>query len=126
MDIRYTHFEQRMTKWHPNTWANVHEDCRHALFNWLVFGWEPGGFLTAVLTNDLWRAAAVADTENTKRLAYVTKFVMHAVPLTARGTLETMRKWHNLSDRERETVLIEARLLPTLFEVIKDPLNDPL
>ena len=61
MDRRFKHFNQRMEDRHARTWGHVHEDCRHAIFNYLVRGWNPGNFLTAVMTNNLYRAAAVAD-----------------------------------------------------------------
>jgi hypothetical protein len=110
-----------MTNKHGRTWGHVHEDCRDAIFNYLVHGYEPGGFLTAVITNDLRRAACVADFENIERLGHVARFVAHALPEICTGSWNAMSYWMQLSEREREEILIEVRLLPTLFDVIKDP-----
>lgn len=120
-DSRYRFFDRHMTLEHSRTWGNVHEDCRDAIFNYLVHGYEPGGFLTAVLCNDLYRAATVCDFENAKRLTEVARFIIHALPLACYGNRERMAEWMKLSEREREEILIELRLLPTLFDVIKDP-----
>ena len=120
MDPRYRHFERCMERDHIPTWGNIHEDCRHALFNYLVKGWEPGGFLTAVLTNNLYRAAQVADFENRQRLAWVARWVTHALPQICYGSAEAMDQWMARTDRDREELLIALGLLPTLFEVIRD------
>jgi len=121
LDARYRHFDRRMERDHGRTWGHVHLDCRHAMFNYLVWGWEPGSFLTAVLTNDLYSAAARADTENVNRLAYVAKWVTHALPGVCYGSPEIIQEWQQKSARDREEILTACEILPTLFEVIKDP-----
>ena len=121
MDPRYRYFDRRMDGAYSHAWSNVHEDCRHALFNYLVQGFDPGGFLTAVLTNDLYMAAGRADIENVKRLAWVARLVINAVPRCCYGSVKVMEQWMSRSNKERETILINAGVLPTLFEVIKDP-----
>lgn len=121
MDRRYQHFDRRMEREHPNTWSNVHQDCRHAIFNYLVHGYNPGGFLTAVMTNDLYRAAATADIENSKRLTRVANFVTQALPSCCYGSHAAMEAWRERTDQERELLLIDRALLPTLFEVIRNP-----
>ena len=118
-----SHFLRVMERDHDRTWHHVHEDCRMAMFNYLVHGWMPGGFLTAVLTNDLYRAAAQADCENIKRLAYVALWVQHALPSCCYGNAKIMKAWYERTDREREQILIDAGLLPTLFDVIRDPVD---
>ena len=94
-------------------------DCQEAIFNYLVHGWEPGGFLTAVLANDLYRAATVADIANVNNLAYVAKFIVYALPQASYGSYEQVETWCRLTDQEREAVLVAADLLPDTFELIK-------
>ena len=79
-DIRYQYFKRQCEQTHLRIWAHITMDCQEAIFNYLVYGWEPGGFLTAVMANDLYRAATVADVENIKRLAHVARFVVYALP----------------------------------------------
>ena len=50
------------------------------LINWARQGIRPGGFLTAVLTNDLQGAVARADLENQRALVQIAKFVHHKLP----------------------------------------------
>lgn len=50
-----------------------------------------GGFLHAVLANDLYEAAARADTENRRNLGEIALFVLHNVPTSACGSYERVR-----------------------------------
>ena len=121
MDPRYRHFERCMERDYDHCWQQIHEDCRHALFGYLVWGWQPGGFLTAVLTNDLRAAAGRADSANISRLGFVALFVSMVFPGSSHGSAGAMDAWMARTDRDREELLIARGLLPTLFEVIRDP-----
>ena len=94
-------------------------DCQEAIFGYLVYGWEPGGFLTAVMANDLYRAATVADIANVDHLAYVAKFVVYALPQACYGNYNQVEIWSRLTDEEREAVLVSLDLLPDTFELIR-------
>ena len=118
-DVRYQYFKRQCEKKYQRFWGNVHLDCQEAIFGYLVYGWETGGFLTAVLANDLYRAAIVADIENVKRLAYVAKFVIYSLPQASYGSINVVRNWCRLTDEERESILVAAQLLPDTFELIK-------
>lgn len=118
-DVRYRYFAKQCEQKHLRIWAHVTMDCQEAIFNYLVHGWEPGGFLTAVLANDLYRAATVADIANVNNLAYVAKFIVYALPQASYGSYEQVETWCRLTDQEREAVLVAADLLPDTFELIK-------
>jgi len=117
------YFNRVMTREHNETWGYLTDNCKSAMFNYLLHGWEPGGFLTAVLTNDLYRAALVCDFENAKNLTFVARWVYHSLPRICYGDQARMNEWCSLSDREREQILISRGLLPTLFDVIQDPVD---
>lgn len=66
---------------------------REGLVNWCTRGVPPGGFLTAVLSNDLREACARADSTNQHCLfAYVQFLYMHA-PAGCWGSPEKVRAW---------------------------------
>jgi hypothetical protein len=109
-----------MENGHSLTWIHVHQDCREALFHYLLFGLNPGGFLTAVLTNDLYRASTVCDFENARRLSFVARVVLHALPPESFGNDQIMNAWQARTDQERERILTDLGLLPTLFDIIRD------
>jgi hypothetical protein len=110
-----------MERDHDSTWQHLHEDCRLAMFNYLVHGWQPGSFLTAVLINNLYLAAGRADHVNRMHLGYVTLWMIRALPGSCYGSQANMESWMARTDREREELLVAMDLLPTLFEVIRDP-----
>ena len=118
-DVRYQYFKRQVEQRCERSWSNIHLDCQEAIFNYLVYGWEPGGFLTAVMANDLLRAATVADVENVKRLAHVARFVVYALPQASYGSYDQVKTWLQLTDQEREEILVTAQLLPDTFELIR-------
>ena len=118
-DVRYQYFKRQCEKKYQRFWGNVHLDCQEAIFGYLVYGWETGGFLTAVLANDLYRAATVADIVNVDHLAYVAKFVVYALPQACYGNYDQVKNWLQLTDQAREEILVAAELLPDTFQLIK-------
>ena len=53
----------------------------------------PGGFLTAVLTNNLFDAIAHADKENILALKEICQYVYNEIPGACWGSKEKMHKW---------------------------------
>lgn len=118
-DVRYQYFKRQCEQKHLRIWAPITMECQEVIFRYLVYGWEPGGFLTAVLANDLYRAATVADIANVDHLAYVAKFVVYALPQACYGNYDQIKNWLQLTDQAREEILVAAQLLPDTFELIK-------
>lgn len=53
----------------------------------------PGGFLTAVLTNDLKGAALAADSENCRLLWDYVNFLYNYTPASSWGSKENVKAW---------------------------------
>ena len=66
---------------------------RMALRNYVEEGYMPGGFLTAVLCNDLFGAVARADDENIQSLKDITTYVYNRLPADCWGNAKKMRDW---------------------------------
>ena len=64
-----------------------------ALENYLVHGLSPGSFLTAVLANDLERAALRADHWNKQHLADIVIAVAQNCPYNAFGSFDIVKDW---------------------------------
>ena len=64
-----------------------------ALRRYVEEGYMPGGFLTAVLCNDLFGAVARADDENIQCLKDITTFVYNRMPADAWGSAQKMRDY---------------------------------
>lgn len=53
----------------------------------------PGGFITAVLTNDLIGAVGKADSENLADLHEICTYIYNSIPSNAWGSKEKMNAW---------------------------------
>lgn len=64
-------------------------------------GRRPGGFGTAVLQNDYWRAARRADQENFEKLGQIMMFVVNCLPSSCWGSEQEVKEWKGLAIDER-------------------------
>ena len=79
----------------PLNWTDydIPFHTQDALNRYYEDGLMPGGFLTAVLCNDLFRAVATADQYNIHCIKDICMFVYNEMPATAWGSAERMREW---------------------------------
>lgn len=70
------------------------QHMREGAIGYVLYGWEPGSFLRAVLCNDLIAAAANADDVNKYALHLWAVFVYNAVPVAARGSNDAIALWY--------------------------------
>lgn len=82
------------------------------VIGYLFYGWHPGHFLTAILTNDLKGAWQRGDDENLAALANYMAFFYHDVPSVAWGTPAKVEMWleavATVQDRISEAAAVEA------------------
>lgn len=64
-----------------------------ALMDYLLKGYEPGGFLVSVMANDLAMAVGRADHINSRFLRETTAWVINHVPSLLRGSYEAVSEW---------------------------------
>ncbi len=64
-----------------------------SLENYLMHGFEPGGFLTAVLANDLRLAVGRADRWNQDNLPRIVYEVVHKMPSITWGSYAAVKEW---------------------------------
>lgn len=72
-----------------------------SLENYLMYGFEPGGFLTSVLANDLYLAVGRADHWNKDRLPMIVDEVLHKMPSISWGSYQAVKDWCRDKDRRR-------------------------
>lgn len=78
-----------------------------ALENYLMYGFEPGGFLTSVLANDLYLAAGRADVWNSKNLPHIVNEVLFRMPSHSYGSYQTVKDWCKDRDGQRSTYALQ-------------------
>lgn len=88
----------------PITEESVREAARklpvhmqEGAIGYVLHGYHPGSFLSAVLRNDLISAAENADEQNKHALYEWAVFVYNAVPVAARGSREAIENWEGIS-----------------------------
>lgn len=79
----------------PAGWQgmSIPEHTADTLENYLLKGWEPGGFVTACLAGDLFRAVATADVENRKHLWAIVTWIRNYAPETSWGSYGAVDMW---------------------------------
>jgi len=107
----YTTFAE----WH------VPQEYAHPLYNYLVYGFQPGGCFTSVLANDWHMAIMRSHPSNTiPAIKAATGWIHSCVPAQARGSYEAVEAWSRLDSEVRRTVLEQAGLvLPSRTETFK-------
>ena len=96
--------ENRTIRVYGRTW--VFPDLTYgSLHRFVVHGIEPGGFLTAVLSNDLQGACGNADEENLDALPGIVAFIYNRVPSSSQGSLDRVHEWMNMSDEDRDFIM---------------------
>jgi hypothetical protein len=76
---------------------------QESIENYLIRGYNPGGFVTAILTGDLFRAVAVADVANRHAIWHITKWITLYAPPGSWGSADTVRAWEEDRDQRRST-----------------------
>ena len=62
---------------------------------------QPGGFLTAVLENDLTAAVATADLHNIEIIPTYVSYIYNELPMKCWGSKEKVKEWlNNLNNKE--------------------------
>lgn len=70
------------------------------LVRWIVHGIVPGGFLQAVLANNLKEAYATADEGNTRNLYGIVSWLYNNAPRGCWGYPECLTQWKGLKNGE--------------------------
>lgn len=109
--------KQRLTLT-ANRWT-VCKEYFDPLYNYLVYGFEPGSFWSAVLANDFWRAVQASHPANDiPHLKNVVGWMRDSFPPESYGSYEQLQEWIKLSSSERRLILERSELIYTEQEEI--------
>jgi hypothetical protein len=64
-----------------------------SLIRYIENGEHLGGFLTAILCNDLFKAVSRADEQNLSLLPLYVRYIYNELPIASYGTLEKVKAW---------------------------------
>jgi len=71
----------------------VPDHARESIENYLMLGWNPGGFMSAMLAGDLFTAAGSGDQANGPAMQGIAKWILHSAPLGSWGSYEAVENW---------------------------------
>ena len=74
-------------------WEKCPEHIREGLKNYVLNHISTGGFLHAVLVNDLFSAIGRADETNKLEIHKIIQFIYNELPTTCYGSQESYLKW---------------------------------
>lgn len=92
----------------------VPNEYSQPMYNYLVEGWGPGSFFTAVLANDFMRAMASSHPSNTiPALKNLAGWILNYMPADAWGDYPAVEMWCMKTDNARRGVLENRKLIYT-------------
>jgi hypothetical protein len=80
---------------------DIEPNIQTAIENYLIYGWEPGSFTTALLANNLYRAAGSAHPAVLPALKDIVTWVVNVIPRESYGSEEAVRDWMQDVDGRR-------------------------
>jgi hypothetical protein len=92
---------------------------RESLVNYLIKGWEPGGFVTSMLAMDMERAVYAADFVNGPNMQQIARWIIEYCPRSSWGDYETVNYW--IEDRDKcRTKFAERVEKEEVWNLLKD------
>ena len=82
----------------------IPEQTKLSIDRYVNDGIPPGGFVTAVLANDLMQAFARADSFNASAMIYIVRYVYNHTPIGCHGSYEAVSEWINNYRKAREVI----------------------
>jgi hypothetical protein len=93
-----------------NHWR-VPGDFAVPMFNYLVYGFEPGGFFMGWYANDATSILHSHSSNTVEALKDLTKWMLNCMPPEAKGSYEKVRAWTKMGNDERRKILVEWDLI---------------
>ena len=91
---------------------DVPQEYSQPVYDYLVNGFHPGGFYTAVLANDFMSAVIRSHPGNQiDTLKGLAGWISNTMPAAAWGSYDQVQTWLSMRDQDRRTVLEQAELI---------------
>jgi hypothetical protein len=97
----------------------VPDHTQETLTNYLINGYEPGGFVSAMLAMDLERALYNADVANKRCLWEIGRWICEYAPQGSWGNYDLIKAWCR-NDNNRRTSYAKEIEKEHIMQVLKD------
>jgi len=102
------------------SYVGVPIDFQEALWMYMAYGIEPGGFGMAVLCNDFLSGMVRAHSSwSTQGLRNLAKWIFNEAPFKSYGSNDIVRKWIALDDHTRRDIMIDKGLRPSVIDILR-------
>ena len=92
----------------------VDDEYSQSIYNYLVYGLEPGSFWASVFANDFINAMMTSHMANKiPNLKNAARWIYFKMPDPAFGSYDAVNQWLNMPDDERRTFLEKKELIYT-------------
>lgn len=109
-----------------NQWR-VPREFAEPMFNYLVYGFEPGGFFKGWYANDASSIIRSHPANTVQALKDLMKWMLNCIPDPAWGSHNNVNNWLRMKDEDRRFVLEHYNLIYTEAEEIEKVLkNEPV
>ena len=117
------HSRNRLYKTFSN-W-DVPKEFAEPMYNYLVYGYQPGSFFTYVLANNFAKAILSSHISNTiEALKHLVGWMRDTLPEEAWGSYAKVDAWCDINEEQRRIILEEHRLIYTGKEEVMLILKD--
>lgn len=72
---------------------SIPDHTKEAIEHYLIRGYHPGGFLSAVLAGEFYRAIKTADTANRQMLWVIGNWILYNAPRQSWGSYNAIDQW---------------------------------
>ena len=104
---------------------DVPRDFADPMANYLVYGYSPGGFFTALLANDFFAAIQSSHPANTVvAFKCLVGWINDCMPLEAYSSYHRVSEWLHLDEDRRRAILEKYELIYTEQEEVMLALRD--
>lgn len=111
--MKITEFSKRRMRESADKWR-VDDEYFQPMFNYLVYGFNPGSFFTSVLANDFYGAMMRSHPMNTvTSLKSLVGWIQDSFPSCSHGSYDNVQAWSGLTEEERRTFLEDYQLIFT-------------
>jgi hypothetical protein len=103
----------------------VDKEFADPMYNYLVYGFEPGSCFTSVLANDFFGAITRSHPANTvEAFKSLAKWIKDTVPDSAQGSYDAVKNWCKLDEDARRKILEMRGLIYTSEQEVWAVLNN--
>lgn len=105
---------------------HVDKDFADPMYNYLIYGWEPGGFFMSWYANEATAIVHSHPANSVESLKNLTKWMINCMPAEAWGSRAQVRAWLKMTDSQRRLHLEFRNLVYSEQEEIMMALkNEP-